>query len=791
MEFTNIEKTYTIEKELGRGGMGVVYLATDRRLDRKVAIKVLNISSGNEKSEVPFEEIVERFQREARAVAKLTHPNIVNIYDVGNENESYYMVMEFVDGKSLYDRLVSEVMDIEVVLNIGIQIASALDFAHENGIIHRDIKPANIILSKKGISKLMDFGIAQLGQNSKRLTQSGTMLGSILYVSPEQLTDSSKVDARADIYSFGMSMYEMLTGGRLPFDGDNIPSLVMKIMTKEPMPPSNFNGDIPSELDRIILKAIAKEPDKRYQTAIELGSDLSRLLSRITVDNSNNNTSNTNDDFKSTMMINTNDILKQQMSSSTMIISPNSKVQELLRKTVINHAFIESLEKDYYWIKILVRKMEYSKSNVTDFKKVLSEVSFGNVFSGALIINEEIIIFIYKGYILGAIDILNGLKNQNAINHINSLQIDNIDIFTAEDEQKYMPVILASMISENPPLQEDLDSSNIDLEPLINNLLSGIAPFSGYIKCKSETNITYYGYAEGKKVFESCVDEDDIEITKKDYTDLRVFVTNHSVILSTYHIAPILLEPSVNKVLADSITSVKLREKSKAGLTKFLEFKTSEMPNYVSKEIKNNVYTEIDMDKNLKMKVLDKDIDLLKIINDSVHYKFSEWIVSEYLHLLNSTNNFATLKLAYDYLPELTNIKFNLDIEDENNKKCSFDIIGYGKDNTKMLFLARIGSGERVDIDNFISQVTSIKRKNIKNDEFCAAFYISLNSFESNVIKVFYDYTAEYKKGFFSLLDRTSKYKGFIKLASGKGLHLHFIEQTGKSFNIVLPKLTD
>ncbi|MFN8671513.1 MAG: serine/threonine-protein kinase [Candidatus Sericytochromatia bacterium] len=788
-QLKNIEKTYSIEKELGRGGMGVVYLATDRRLDRKVAIKVLNISGGNEKSDVPFEEVVQRFQREAKAVAQLTHPNIVSIYDVGSEDEAYYMVMEYVDGKSLYDRITSESMDIEVVLNVGIQLCGALDLAHENGIIHRDIKPANIILSKKGIAKLMDFGIAQLGKDSKRLTQSGTMLGSILYVSPEQLTDSSQVDARADIYSFGMSLYEMLTGGRLPFDGDNIPSLVMKIMTKEPIAPSNFNAEVPPELDRIILKSISKTPENRYQTISELGSDLSKLLSKINFEG-NSSTNTNNQDFKSTMIL--NDAVKQQLSSSTMIVQPNSKVKELLRKTVINHAFIESLEKDYYWIKLLVKAMPCDISDTQDFYKVLAEVSFGNVFSGALIINGEIILFMHKGYLLGAIDTLNGNKNDKVIEHLTSIQIESIEIYTAFEEQKHIPVILASIISDSSPLQEDLDSSNIDLNPLVENLLSGISPFSGYVKCKSETNITYYGFADGKQIFEACVDEDDTEISKKDFRDLKNFVSNHSVLLSTFQISLNLLQPSIDKVLADCITSVKVREKSKSNLSKFLEFKANEMPNYLSKEIKHNVYTEIDMDKNLKMKVLDKDIDLLKIINDSINYKFSDWLINDYFHLINSTGNSPTLKYVSDFMPELTTIKFNVDLEDENSKKKNFDIVGFAKnDLTKPIFVAQIGNADRSDIDKFISDVNSIRKKYLKIDDFCAAFYISRNSFEENIIKLFYDNTVEYKKGFVFSLDRTSKYKGFVKIASNKGYHLHFIEFTERTFNILLPKLSD
>lgn len=796
----NLEKTYTIEKELGRGGMGVVYLATDTRLDRKVAIKVLSISGGNENTGVSLDEVVQRFQREAKAVAKLTHQNIVNIYDFGSEDGLYYMVMEFVDGKSLYDLIVSNSLEFNLVLNVGVQICSALDFAHENGIIHRDIKPANIILSKKGIAKLMDFGIAQLGkESSQRLTQSGTLLGSIMYISPEQLTDSSQVDARSDIYSLGMSIYEMFTGGKLPFDGDNIPALVMKIMSQEPIPPSSFNPLISPELDRVILKSITKDPSRRYQTAGEMGNDLSRILNNLAPEQSYAQTVPVHPtDMKATLILNT-EMTFTSASGSTMIIKPNSSVENLLRKTLVNQAFIESLEKDYYWIKLLIKTWNSRETETTDFYKELARVtdqsSFANMFSGAMLINEEVFIFIHEGYLTGAIDIANNHINKNALDHINSNPIDKIELFYANNETKYAPVILSSIITPNQALQEDLDSSNIDLIPLIDNLISGISPFSGYIKCRYETNVVYYAFADGNNIFACCVDDDDEVLSNIDYKDIKNFVSTNNVLLTTYHINPTLLKPSISKLLADAHISIKLRDNAKSGLLKLLEFKTGEIPNYVLKEIKQNVYTEIDLNKSFKIKILDKDIDLMKILTESMHYRFAEWLTNEYLYLVSSTNNSSTLKLAYTYLPELKTIQFNTEIEGESGEKCKFDVIGYAKSEKnepkKLLFVATIGSGDRADIDRFIGNVNDVKKKYIKNEEFCAAFYISFNSFESNSIKMFYDHTVEYKKGFVFSLDRSSKYKGFIKLSSGRGVHLHFIEYSNKVFSIILPKMEE
>jgi serine/threonine protein kinase len=281
LSIDNISGNYAIEKEIGRGGMGIVYLATDKRLDRPVAIKVLNLSTLEEYvSDVS--EIIIRFNREAKAVAKLSHPNIVSIYDIGYENNLHYMVMEFLEGKVLTELKTPGQLDIKQIANIGIQICSALDFAHQRGIIHRDIKTANIILTPGNSAKLMDFGIAQLNtEGHLRLTREGSVLGSMTYISPEQLMNAKNVDARADIYSLGVTLYELLTG-RLPFEGNNVATLIMNILKDKPEPPSKFNNKVPEMLDQIIEKALEKNLVMRYQTAQEFSEDLTNFLNSFT-----------------------------------------------------------------------------------------------------------------------------------------------------------------------------------------------------------------------------------------------------------------------------------------------------------------------------------------------------------------------------------------------------------------------------------------------------------------------------------------------------------------------------
>ena len=265
-----IANRYEIISKTGVGGMATVYKAKDKVLNRDVAVKVLKDEFTTD------EEFVKRFNSEALAAASLTHPNIVSIYDVGNENGIYYIVMELVRGKTLKQIITEEgVLPWKWSVNIAMQIASALETAHKNNIVHRDIKPHNIIITEDGVAKVTDFGIAKAVSNST-ITAFGTTIGSVHYFSPEQ-AKGGYTDAKSDIYSLGVVMYEMLTG-KVPFDADTSVSVALKHMQEPPIPPMEINKNIPKAVNDIILKAMEKEPMARYQTATAMLRDLSKAL---------------------------------------------------------------------------------------------------------------------------------------------------------------------------------------------------------------------------------------------------------------------------------------------------------------------------------------------------------------------------------------------------------------------------------------------------------------------------------------------------------------------------------
>ena len=262
---------YEIKEKIGNGGMAMVYKAKDQVLNRYVAIKILRDEFTTD------EEFIKRFSIEAQSAASITHPNIVSVYDVGNEGNLYYIVMELIKGKTLKEIIIEEggALPWKWSTNIAIQIAAALETAHRNNIVHRDIKPHNIIITEDGIAKVTDFGIAKAVSNST-ITAFGSTIGSVHYFSPEH-AKGGYTDSKSDLYSLGVVMYEMLTG-KVPFDADTPVSVALKHMQEEPVAPKDINEKIPNSLNDIILKAMRKDPTLRYQSATEMLRDLNRAL---------------------------------------------------------------------------------------------------------------------------------------------------------------------------------------------------------------------------------------------------------------------------------------------------------------------------------------------------------------------------------------------------------------------------------------------------------------------------------------------------------------------------------
>jgi serine/threonine-protein kinase len=263
---------YEILAELGRGAMGAVFRARDPRIDRIVAVKTIAVPAGDVNS---AEEYRRRFFREAQAAGRLSHPGIVTIYDVGEEesSQSPFIVMEYIDGRALSDvveDMAGGVLPQDTALDLIRQIAVALDYAHGQGIVHRDIKPSNILVTRDGQAKIADFGIAKL--SLAEVTLSGNLLGTPAYMSPEQIS-GKPIDGRSDLFSLGVIAYWLLTGEK-PFPGDSLTELSLQIATQNPKPASAVDPALGQDVDHVLERALAKDPDRRYQRGGELAADI-------------------------------------------------------------------------------------------------------------------------------------------------------------------------------------------------------------------------------------------------------------------------------------------------------------------------------------------------------------------------------------------------------------------------------------------------------------------------------------------------------------------------------------
>jgi eukaryotic-like serine/threonine-protein kinase len=265
---TLFDGRYRIVRKLGTGGMANVYLAEDEVLGRRVAIKILNDRHAGD------DQFVERFRREAKNAASLSHPNIVSIYDRGEAEGTYYIAMEYLDGRSLKELIVARgPAPVNVAIEYARQILAAIRFAHRHGIVHRDIKPHNVLVDAEGRLKVTDFGIARAG--ASQMTEAGSIIGTAQYLSPEQ-AKGAPVDQTSDLYSVGVVLYELLTGV-VPFSGDTPVEIAMKHLSSTPELPSAQRAEIPRELDLIVLRALAKDPADRYQSAEEMDADLAQV----------------------------------------------------------------------------------------------------------------------------------------------------------------------------------------------------------------------------------------------------------------------------------------------------------------------------------------------------------------------------------------------------------------------------------------------------------------------------------------------------------------------------------
>lgn len=378
---------YELLEKIGEGGMGIVYKARCTLLNRFVAVKILKAGLNDS------EDFMARFKREANSVASLSHQNIVSIYDVGSENNVNFIVMEYIDGKTLKQIIKERVrLSPSNTLDIALQIAKALKCAHENNIIHRDIKPDNILITDDNIAKLMDFGIAKV-TDSVTITNPNKIIGSVHYFSPEQAKGNS-VDSRTDIYSLGVVMYEMLTG-RVPYNGEIPISIAMMHIQKPVTPPKEIISHIPENMNQVILKALEKEPINRFQTTKELADILNAIKENSDLEvNFNNGTIDAtvlieSDAVLSNTEIDPTIIMTKVISSKMPIIKKDERKPSKNKSINKNKKIMLTIGLIILAIIIGILGKYLSKDSSTDTKTTIAETTVPEKAKESVILPED------------------------------------------------------------------------------------------------------------------------------------------------------------------------------------------------------------------------------------------------------------------------------------------------------------------------------------------------------------------------------------------------------------------
>lgn len=775
---------YDILGELGRGGMGVVYDALDPRLDRHVAIKVIELPNDPNMTQDTRLELVERFKREAKASAKLNHPNIVSIFDFGDYEGRYYMVMEFLQGRNLSELLqIHSPLSVPVALKAMIQTCEALDFAHHQGIIHRDIKPANIIILDNGTTKLTDFGIARLEASNSELTKAGSILGSLLYISPEQLMNPKDVDKRADIYSLGVTAYEILTG-RLPYNGSNIGEIVMKIMQSEPPLLSELNRDIPEGLDAIIFKAMAKTAELRYDTAMDLAEDLKGVLK----------TFGDGGDYTPQGVIDLS-----QTSVSGASVSTNHREaatqygdQTAARSNTINTGSPLTLAgtqsggsssrgKNYNLLQgvddptaysVIHRVLrDWNVENMTT-NTMLEAIYKYEGKSQGLIINNSVILLIYKGLIVGAVSKNSELTGMEAYRMMAAWQkFEMTQCIPLEKDEPWL-VLLAILTGAHTLLEEHPMSSLGEVGKVVETHKS--RNYSGMIKVQERQQIRWSALLDGEQVFSVTMpypagSHDD------QFADVKIYAPRMN-----------LIGPSLRKLLVESQLQVVTKSTNRPNLSQYAGSKAKGLTSELLEEALRNTDLRPVMNQDPTYTIGNRDIKYSDILRETNHYRIVSWLMYEIMYSISRSPDFVRLKNRFAWAWQIKSLKFSQPVK-MGSFSATFDVLAYNSQE-QLIGLFRIDN--QVDAESVKNLLSDLKRiqEERPQDNLQAGFLVSLSPPESSVLTAFNQMTS--KPGNLPFLNFSDKAKGFVKTGWNQGFYVGIVSTEERGMVLVAPELS-
>jgi hypothetical protein len=748
---------YQIIREIGRGGMGVVYEGLDSRLDRRVAIKTIDLPTDDSISPEAYEELVARFQTEAKAIAKLSHPNIVAIYDFGQEDGRQYMVQELLQGRSLAQMLQTYApLPTDIVIRSSVQACAALDYAHDQGIIHRDIKPGNMILLDNGTLKLMDFGIARLETGSAGMTKAGNILGSLLYISPEQLINAGKVDRRADIYSLGVTMYEMLTG-RLPYNGDNIGELVMAIMQSAPQRPAQVNPQVSADLEAIILKAMAKEADKRFSRASEMGQALSSLGGGPAASALGAATQ-----AGGQTAINIHSTLAGDQAGPAAIalgVNEYALVEgvDALSPFTLVHRVVSNWE-----------TKDLGNKGVGD----LLLMGLNEGLTQAFIINQKLILLMYKGLLLDGVTMEGDLTGQAAFETLGAAAQFQVVKCTPSEPKEPWIVILSAMLGSAKLTNQHVVRSSPQAADLWEALRK--EKITGFVRQADGSQLRYQGMVDGDKGF-AVIMPDSFTAAER----------NHATEVDVYAPRPQLIGPSLRKGLNETVLEVVSKSINRPSLKQLATQKDKQItPEIMEEAIRNTELTLVGApDKHVPCASISfKYADLLK---DLPSCRVMTWLFEGYLFQASRSPKFTAARGSIGWLWHLKSVRLAQNLRTAEGN-FTFDVVAYDA-MEKICFLMRMGpSGEQADVAKFVADVTAIKRLMADNEAIKAAMYVAPGDFADDVAAYYDKATA---KPFGLSLLTGGPPKGFVTTKHGGGFILNLAADGEDGLEMLAPNV--
>jgi hypothetical protein len=754
---------YQIIREIGRGGMGVVYEGLDTRLDRRVAIKTIDLPTDASVSPEAYQELVARFQTEAKAIAKLSHPNIVTIYDFGQEDGRQYMVQELLQGRSLAQMLQTYApLPVDTVIRASAQACAALDFAHDQGIIHRDVKPGNMILLDNGTLKLMDFGIARLETGSAGMTKAGNILGSLLYISPEQLVNAAKIDRRADIYSLGVSMYEMLTG-RLPYNGDNIGELVMAIMQSLPQRPSQVNPQVPEALEAIILRAMAKEADKRFGRASEMGQALSALAG-----------GGGSPAVTGPLGLGS---VTQAGAQPAITISPTMPGDQAAPPSIAlglnEYALVEGV--DALTPFTLVHRVITNWETKDLGNKGVGDLLLMGLNEGqtcAFIINQRLILLMYKGLLLDGITMDEDLTGQSAFETLGAAaQFQVVKCQPSEPKEPWI-VILSAMLGSAKLTNQHVIRSSSQAADLWDALRK--EKITGFVRQADGNQLRYQGMVAGDKAF-AVIMPDNFTAAER----------NHATEVDVYSPRPQLIGPSLRKGYNETVLEVVSKSINRPSLKQLATQKDAKVtPEMMEEAIRNTELTLVGApDKAVPCgSIAFKYADLLK---DLPPCRVMTWLFEGYLFQASRSPKFAPARGSISWLWHLKSVRLAQTLR-TGEGNVTFDIVAYDA-MEKLCFVMRMGpSGSKADVEKFVADVTAIKRLMPDKEAIKAALYVAPADFADDVAGYYDKATA---KPFGLSLLTGGPPKGFVTTKQGGGFILNLATDGEHGLEMLAPNV--